>query len=66
MFSGPRGKLVLTATDLKIKEIIPPIDVNIDLIELEEDIVCYLLGYQKYLYIMRSPGMSNLDSFQIP
>ena len=46
-FSGPIGKLVPTATNLKIKDIIPPIDVNIDLIELEEDIVCDLSGDQK-------------------
>ena len=49
-FSGPIGKLVNATTELPLKDVIPPIDVNIELIELEDTVVCDLSGDQKYLY----------------
>ena len=49
-FSGPIGKLVTVATELRLKDIIPPIDIHIDLIELDDDIVHDLSDDQKYLY----------------
>ena len=49
-FEGPIGKLILTVLDLKIKENIPPIDIEITLVDLDSEILADLSSDQKYLY----------------
>lgn len=49
-FLGPIGKLLSNVTSLKVKDKIPKLDVEIELIELDSEIVRSLSHDQKYLY----------------
>ena len=49
-FDGPIGKLIPRANELVLRENIPPIDTEINLVHLDEDIVGALSADQKYLY----------------
>ena len=49
-FVGTIGKLVTIETKLYLNDIIPSININIGLIELEDDFVKNLSDEQKYLY----------------
>ena len=49
-FEGPLGKMVHRATELEVADVIPPVDVTVNIIDLEEDVVKDLSTDQKYLY----------------
>ena len=51
-FAGPIGKLIHSATELEVADEIPPVDVPINLIELDADVVADLSDDQKFLYQM--------------
>ena len=53
-FSGPIGKIIDKVTSFKIKDTIPKLDVDIDLIVLKPEIVKSLSQDQKYLYDITS------------
>ena len=51
-FAGPIGKIIHSATELEVADEIPPVDVPINLLELDADVVADLSADQKYLYQM--------------
>ena len=53
-FKGPIGKLIPKVLEFPAVEAIPPIDINIDLIPMEEHILKDLSADQKYLYDITS------------
>lgn len=61
-FDGPIGKCIPKVLELPVLEQIPPIDIQIDLIEMTDDILNDLSGDQKYLYDI----VSAIKSQQMP
>ena len=51
-FYGPIGKLVNDVDNMKWKDSIPPLDVQVNLILFDEDFVEDLSSDQKYLYMI--------------
>ena len=49
-FSGPVGKCISTVLELQAVEDIPPIDIEIDIIPMEDEVLKDLSADQKYLY----------------
>ena len=59
-FGGPIGKLVNDVDNMKWKDSIPPLDVQVNLIPLDEDFVEDLSGDQKYLYMITNAILKGI------
>ena len=59
-FGGPIGKLVSDVDNMKWKNSIPPLDVQVNLIPLDEDFVEDLSGDQKYLYMITNAILKGI------
>ena len=49
-FSGPTGKALLNANDIRFSDTIPSLGIDIDISQLDDRIVSTLSGDQRYLF----------------